>query len=69
VITPAFATAIGAGGAGLIVVYPRSSAEGIDGAVTRSLMKAVDEADGKRVKALKQAMAEAQQKMRAPAST
>ena len=55
------------GGAGLIVAYPRSSAEGIDGAVTRALKKAVGEADGKRVHALKQAMAEAQQKMQAPA--
>ena len=47
------------GGAGLIVAYPRS-AEGIDKAVSRSLKKAVGEADGKRVDALKQAMAEAQ---------
>ena len=55
------------GGAGLIVAYPRSSAEGIDTAVSRALKKAVGEADGKRVHALKQAMAEAQQKMQAPA--
>lgn len=55
------------GGAALIVAYPRSSAEGIDGAVTRALKKAVGEADGKRVQALKQAMAEAQKKMQEPA--
>jgi len=55
------------GGAGLIVAYPRSSADGIDKAVSRALKKAVGEADGKRVDALKQAMAEAQQKMQAPA--
>lgn len=54
------------GGAGLIVAYPRSSAEVIDGAVSRSLKKAVGEADGKRVQALKQAMGEAQKKMQAP---
>ena len=55
------------GGAGVIVAYPRSSADGIDKAVSRALKKAVGEADGKRVEALKAAMAEAQQKMQAPA--
>ena len=56
------------GGAGLIVAYPRSSADAIDKAVTRALKKAVGEADGKRVAALKQALAEAQQRMKAPAT-
>lgn len=55
------------GGAGLIVAYPRSSAEAIAKAVTRSLKQAVGEADGKKVEALKAAMAEAQKKMQQPA--
>ena len=55
------------GGAGLIVAYPRSSADGIDQAVTRALKKAVGEADGKKVEALKKALAEAQEKMQEPA--
>lgn len=55
------------GGAGLIVAYPRSSADGVDRAVTRSNKKAVGEADGKKVKALKKAMAEAQEKLAQPA--
>ena len=59
--------AIPYGGAGLIVAYPRSSADGIDQAVTRALKKAVGEADGKKVEALKKAMAEAQTKMQQPA--
>lgn len=55
------------GGAGLIIAYPRSSADAIDNAVSRALKKAVGEAEGGRVDALKKAMAEAQQKMQAPA--
>jgi arylsulfatase len=55
------------GGAGVIVAFPRSSADGIDAAVTRALKKAVGEADGKRVHALKRAMAQAEQKMHASA--
>ena len=58
------------GGAGLIGAYPRSSAEGVDKAVTHALKKAVGEAEGKRVDALKKALADAQEKMkwrRAPA--
>lgn len=55
------------GGAGLIVAYPRSSAERVDQAVTRSLKKAIGEADGKKVDALKRAMAEAQEQMKQPA--
>jgi arylsulfatase len=55
------------GGAGLIVAYPRSSADAIDHAVTRSLKKAVGEAEGRRVAALKKALAEAQEKIKEPA--
>ena len=55
------------GGAGLIVAYPRSSAEAVDNAVTRALKKAVGEADGKKVDALKRALAEAQGRMKQPA--
>ena len=51
------------GGAGLIVAYPRSDAEKIEPAVTRAIQKVVGEADGKHVKALKGALADAQQKM------
>ncbi len=54
-------------GAGLIVAYPRSSADGIDRAVTRTAKKAVGEADGKNVEALKKALAEAQEQMKQPA--
>jgi arylsulfatase len=55
------------GGAALIVAYPRSSADAIDKAVTRALKKAVGEAEGRRVAALKKALAEAQDKLKAPA--
>ena len=55
------------GGAGLIVAYPRSSAEHVDQAVSRSLKKAVGEADGKKLDALKHALAEAQEQMKQPA--
>ncbi len=51
------------GGAGLIVAYPRSAAEKVEPAVTRSLQKVVGEAEGHHVEALKGALAEAQQKM------
>ena len=56
------------GGAALIVAYPRSSGDEIDKTVTRSLKKAVGEAEGRRVAALKKALAEAQEKMQQPAS-
>ena len=46
------------GGAGLIVAYPRESAEAIDKTVSRALRKEVGEAEGKKVKALKEAMAD-----------
>ena len=55
------------GGAGLIVAYPRSSAAPVDQAVTRALKKATGEADGKKVDALKNALAEAQEQMKQPA--
>ena len=55
------------GGAGLIVAYPRSSADRVDQAVTRALKKAVGEADGRKVDALKGALAEAQERMKQPA--
>ena len=55
------------GGAALVVAYPRSSGDAVDNAVTRSLKKVVGEAEGKRVTALKKALAEAQEKMKEPA--
>jgi len=55
------------GGAGLIVAYPRSSAERVDQAVSRSLKKAVGEADGRKLDALKHALAEAQEQLKQPA--
>ena len=51
------------GGAGLIVAYSRSEAEKVEPAVTRAVEKVVGEADGNHVKALKGALADAQQKM------
>jgi len=51
------------GGAGLIVAYPVSAAEKVEPAVTRALQKVVGEAEGHHVKALKGALADAQQKM------
>ena len=53
------------GGAGLIVAYQREDAGTIEPAVTRAINKVVGEADGKRVAALKGALADAQQKMAA----
>lgn len=55
------------GGAGLIVAYPRSSADEVDKAVTHALKKAVGEADGKKLAALKEALADAQEKLKQPA--
>lgn len=55
------------GGAGLIVAYPSSSADGVDAAVNHSLKKIVGEAEGKKVTALKAALADAQEKASAPA--
>ena len=51
------------GGAGLIVVYPHSAAGKVQPTVTRAVSKAVGEAEGHHVQALKAAIADAQQKM------
>ena len=51
------------GGAGLIVAYPLSAAEKVEPAVTRAVTRAVGEAEGHHVQALKGAIADAQQKM------
>ena len=53
------------GGAGLIVAYSRSEAAKVEPAVTRAVQKAIGEAEGKHVEALKGALADAQQKMAA----
>jgi uncharacterized membrane protein len=52
-------------GAGLIVAYPHSAAAKVEPAVTRAIKKVVGEAEGHHVKALKGAIADAQQKMAA----
>jgi arylsulfatase len=57
------------GGAGVIVAYPRASADEVDRAVSRALKKVVGEAEGKKVKALKAALADAQEKMAVPAES
>ena len=57
------------GGAGVIVAYPSSSADQVDAAVSRALKKVVGEAEGRKVKALKEALADAQAKAAAPAGT
>ena len=51
------------GGAGLIVAYQRDQAEEVEPAVTRAIQKVVGEAEGRHVRALKDALADAQQKM------
>ena len=51
------------GGAGLIVAYSHSEAEKVEPAVTRAVQKSIGEAEGGHVKALKGALADAQQKM------
>ena len=51
------------GGAGLIVAYSKSEAETVEPAVTRAVQKTIGEAEGSHVKALKGALANAQQKM------
>jgi uncharacterized membrane protein len=53
------------GGAGLIVAYPHSAAGKVEPAVTRALNKAIGEAEGHHVHALKAAISDAQQKMAA----
>ncbi len=51
------------GGAGLIVAYPRSAKEKVEPTVTRAVTKVVGEAEGHHVKALKEAIADAQRRM------
>ncbi len=51
------------GGAGLIVAYQRSAGERVEPAVKRAMQKVIGEAEGHRVKALKGALADAQEKM------
>jgi uncharacterized membrane protein len=51
------------GGAGLILAYPRTAAATVEPAVTRAIKKVIGEAEGNHVKALKGAIADAQQKM------
>ncbi len=51
------------GGAGLIVAYPQSSSATVGPAVTRAVQKVLGEAEGNHVKALKGALADAQQKL------
>ena len=51
------------GGAGLIVAYKHEDAERVEPAVTRAVKKAIGEAGGRHVKALKGALADAQKKM------
>jgi arylsulfatase len=53
------------GGAGLIVAYKHADAETVEPAVTRAVKKVVGEAEGHHVKALKGALADAQEKMEA----
>jgi uncharacterized membrane protein len=55
------------GGAGVIIAYPRSSADEVDKAVSHALKKVVGQAEGKKVKALKAALADAQEQMATPA--
>jgi uncharacterized membrane protein len=62
-IEKAAAETIPIGGAGLIVAYPREAAAKVEPAVTRALKHVVGEAEGHHVKALKAALADAQQKM------
>jgi hypothetical protein len=50
-------------GSSLIIAYPHSAAAKVEPAVTRAITKAVGEAEGHHVKALKGAIADAQQKM------
>jgi len=53
------------GGAGLILAYPHSAADKVQPTVTRAVRKVLGEAEGHHVKALKGALADAQQKMTA----
>ena len=53
------------GGAGLIVAYEHDQSNTIEAAVTRPIKKAIGQAEGSHVKALKAALADAQQQMAA----
>jgi len=55
------------GGAAMIVAFPRASAKEVDAAVSHALKKVVGEAEGKKVKALKAALEDAQEQLSAPA--
>ena len=57
------AATIPVGGAGLILAYPHSAADKVEPTVTRAIQKVVGEAEGHHVKALKGALADAQQKL------
>jgi uncharacterized membrane protein len=59
------AATIPIGGAGLIVAYSHTEADKVEPAVTRTVQKAIGEAEGRHVQALKGAIADAQQKMAA----
>jgi arylsulfatase len=52
------------GGAGLIVAYQHEVAETVEPAVTRAIEKVVGQAEGRHVRALKGALADAQSKMK-----
>lgn len=51
------------GGAGLIVAYKHADAQTVEPAIARAVKKVVGQAEGHHVKALRGALAEAQQKM------
>ena len=53
------------GGAGLIIAYPHSAAEKVEPAVARAVSRAIGEAEGHHVQALKGAIADAQAKLAA----
>jgi arylsulfatase len=53
------------GGAGLIVAYPHSAADRVEPAVSRAITKAVGQAEGHHVEALKGAIADAQSRLAA----
>ena len=56
------------GGAGIIVAYPHSAAGKVEPAIKRAVKKVIGEAEGHHVQALKSALSDAQQKMRADSS-
>jgi arylsulfatase len=53
------------GGAGLIIAYPHTAAQKVEPAVTRAVSRAIGEAEGHHVQALKGAIADAQTKLAA----